>query len=91
MTEINQTGVQIRWTLKPSVLIPKDTEPRFSSIIVPTWLYKFASGDNSWRSLDDEDHANSRTLCNIILGDDFNIDISEHSAAWKKVRLVLFQ
>jgi hypothetical protein len=56
---------------------------------VPTWLQKFASGDNPWRSPDERDRENLRILCEVVLGDDFKIDISEQSAAWKKVRFTI--
>ena len=81
------------WVGKPSKLsepIPKDAEPGFSGIVVPTWLQKFASGDNPWRSPNEEDRITLRTLCEAVLGDDFKIDISEQSGAWKKVRPLFF-
>jgi hypothetical protein len=71
------------------VPIPKDAEPKFSGIVVPTWLQKYAARDNPWRSPDERDRTNLRTLCELVLGDNFKIDISEHSGAWKKVRLLI--
>ena len=53
---------------------------------MPTWLQKFASGDNPWKSPGDDDRLDLGTLCEIVFGDDHNIDVSEHGAAWKKVR-----
>ena len=91
MKNISQTKVKIEKPSKPTgPPLPEGAEPNFSGIAIPTWLQKYAVRKNPWKSPDAESCNKLGKICKLLFGDDFKIDLSDTSDAWKKVRCHCF-
>jgi hypothetical protein len=66
--------------------IPKEAEARFYGIVLPYWHQKFSTTDDAWKSPNEDDRTSLQDVCELVFGDELELDLSDDSEAWKKVK-----
>jgi hypothetical protein len=71
--------------------LSKEEEARYSNIVLPSWLAAFTTGDNAWKTPDDEDRSSLLDFCERVFGEEFasKLDFTDGSELWKKVGTVI--
>lgn len=71
--------------------LSKEEEARYYNIILPSWLSAFSTGDNAWKTPDDEDRSLLLNFCERVFGEEFarKLDFADGSELWKKVGTVI--
>jgi hypothetical protein len=70
--------------------LSKEDEARYSNIVLPSWIAAFSTGDNAWKTPDDNDRSSLLNFCERVFGEEFarKFDFTDGSDLWKKVRTV---
>jgi hypothetical protein len=72
------------------VLFSKEDEARYTNIVLPSWIAAFSTGNNVWKTPDDNDRSSLLNFCERVFGEEFarKFDFTDGSDVWKKVSTV---